>query len=114
MDMPFADDQFDAVITNGSLHEWENPTMVFNEIYRVLKNGGRFLVTDLKRNISFPIQYFMKAYTKPKSMKKGFTSSLHAAYTAEEIRKIVANTQFNITEVKSDFFGLSISGQKTV
>ena len=34
MEMPFEDESFDSVISNGSLHEWETPVRVFNEIYR--------------------------------------------------------------------------------
>ena len=39
-EMPFDDEEFDAVFTNGSLHEWSDPQKTFNEIWRVLKNGG--------------------------------------------------------------------------
>ena len=30
--MPFEDGHFDAVFTNGSLHEWAHPDNIFNEI----------------------------------------------------------------------------------
>ena len=36
MQMPFADASFDAVISNGSLHEWEFPERTFNEICGVM------------------------------------------------------------------------------
>ena len=35
LNMPFAEGSFDAVFSNGSLHEWENPARVFSEIARV-------------------------------------------------------------------------------
>ena len=40
--LPFKDDTFDAVFTNGSLHEWTNPEDTFNEIVRVLKPRGQY------------------------------------------------------------------------
>jgi len=49
--MPFDDSSFDAVISNGSLHEWEDPKRVFNEIYRGLRQGGRYCITDLRRDV---------------------------------------------------------------
>lgn len=39
--IPFDDNIFDAVFTNGSLHEWTDPRSTFNEIWRVLKAGAR-------------------------------------------------------------------------
>src|SRR5271169_4809602 len=50
--MRFDDETFDAVFTNGSLHEWSDPKPVFDGIYRVLKPGGRYCITDLRRDIT--------------------------------------------------------------
>jgi ubiquinone/menaquinone biosynthesis C-methylase UbiE len=48
---------FDAVFTNGSLHEWVNPCGAFDEIWRVLKPGGKYFIagTDpTRRDSLFP------------------------------------------------------------
>jgi ubiquinone/menaquinone biosynthesis C-methylase UbiE len=54
--IPFKDDQFAAVFANGGLHEWADPITVFNEIARVLKDGGRYWITDLRRDMSRFVQ----------------------------------------------------------
>jgi ubiquinone/menaquinone biosynthesis C-methylase UbiE len=108
MHMPFEDGRFDAVISSGSLHEWEDPVRIMNEAYRVLKHGGKLFISDLKRNIAPPARFFMWMLIKPRSIISGFNSSLAAAYTAEEIGRIVRDTLFEKVTVESNPFGLNI------
>ena len=112
MDMPFADGSFDCVISNGSLHEWEDPLRVFAEIWRVLRPGGRYCVTDLRRDTAMWKKWYVCATTKPKSLRPGYRSSLAAAYTIPEIRQLLDGTALRGAQVKADFFGLCISGEK--
>jgi SAM-dependent methyltransferase len=46
-DLPFADNTFDCAATRLSLHHFENPGRVLDEIRRVLKPGGAFVVADV-------------------------------------------------------------------
>lgn len=112
MDLPFPRESFDAVISNGSLHEWEYPIRVFNEIHRVLRREGRYCITDLRRDVSFPKKKMVYLSTKPKEMRPGFLSSLNAAYTIPEITELLRNSLLQNAIVESDFFGLCISGSK--
>lgn len=80
MQMPLPNNSFDAVFSNGSLHEWEEPISVFNEIDRVLKPGGLFCVTDMRRDVNPLIKWMIYALTKPKEIRLGFLSSLNASY----------------------------------
>ncbi len=41
------DNQVDLVISNCTLNHAENKQAVWNEIYRILKKGGRFVVSDI-------------------------------------------------------------------
>ncbi|MCS7210034.1 MAG: class I SAM-dependent methyltransferase [Chloroherpetonaceae bacterium] len=42
--LSFADEQFDIVYSHGVLHHTPNPINAFNEVYRVLKKGGRAII----------------------------------------------------------------------
>ena len=83
--IPFDDETFDAVFSNGSLHEWSNPTGTFNEVWRVLKQDGRLFVSDLRRDIVFLSKWFMWLVTKPKEIRPGLITSISAAYSVSEL-----------------------------
>jgi ubiquinone/menaquinone biosynthesis C-methylase UbiE len=44
--LPFPDGCFDLVVSNASLHLWNSPLKVFNEIARVIAPGGHVLIWD--------------------------------------------------------------------
>ena len=86
--MPFIDEQFDAVFTNGSLHEWSDPVNTFNEIWRVVKKDGRILISDLRRDMCLLIKWFLWINTKPIEIRPGLISSLNAAIHTIRIKRI--------------------------
>ena len=45
--LPFADQEFDGVVSTLSLHHWPDPASGLAEIYRVLKPGGEARIYDL-------------------------------------------------------------------
>lgn len=112
MDMPFDEESFDSVISNGSLHEWENPIKVFDEVWRVLRPGGRYCITDLRRDVGTFKRTIVYASTRPKQMRPGLLSSLDASYTLSEITELLRHSKLCDAEVKNDFFGLNIFGVK--
>jgi ubiquinone/menaquinone biosynthesis C-methylase UbiE len=111
MELPFADGSFDGAFSNGSLHEWEHPEAVFAEISRILKPGGRFFVSDLRRDLSLPVRLFLFASAKA-NMRHGLKTSLQAAYTVQEMNRILAGQKFSAIRVQQDAFGLVVSGQR--
>lgn len=112
MEMPFDDESFDTVISNGSLHEWEMPVSAFNEIFRVLRTGGRYCITDLRRDVHPVKKFIVYNSTYPKQMRPGLLSSLNAAYTLSEINELLRNSLLSEATVTKNFFGLCIAGKK--
>ncbi len=112
MQMPFKDKAFDAVFSNGSLHEWEDPVSVFNEINRVLKTEGLFCITDMRRDVNPLIKWLIYSSTRPKEIRPGFLTSLNASYTVRELKKILDQSTLKNYTVQKEFFGLCIRGGK--
>lgn len=110
--MPFEDESFDSVISNGSMHEWENPLHAFAEIHRVLRPGGRYCITDLRRNIRPMFKALMYYAARPKAIRPGLITSLKAAYTVSEMTELLRNSALSGAMVTQDPFGLCIAGQK--
>ena len=110
--LPFEDDSFDAVFSNGSLHEWERPEAIFDQIWRVLKPGGRYFVSDMRRDMIFLIKAFLWMGTKPKVIRPGLLTSIGAAYTQKELSELIERTNLQNARIKANLIGLSIFGQK--
>ncbi|MBZ0301699.1 MAG: class I SAM-dependent methyltransferase [Anaerolineae bacterium] len=45
--LPFEDASFDLVVSRYSAHHWPHPAIAVQEIARVLKPGGRFILSDI-------------------------------------------------------------------
>ncbi len=109
----FEKNSFDAVISHDSLHHWENPTIVFNEIARVLKDNGKFCIRDGRRDIGlgakfiFNIVKYLRLISKTMSYYWG--TSIKAGYTPEELTQILDDTELiGNYEIKVGLFDLTV------
>ena len=109
--MPFEDNTFDGVFTNGSLHEWSQPSRIFNEVYRCLIPGGKYLISDMRRDMNPFVKWFLKLMTKPKEIRPGLISSINASYTVQEIQSILSKTDLKSSKVKKTTIGFIITGE---
>jgi len=110
--MLLKDGTFDAVFTNGSLHEWADPTGTFNEIWRVLKPGGRIFISDLRRDMPFFLSWFLWLATQPKAIRPGLITTINAAYTLNELSKLIEKTGLAGCKIEKNPLGLTITGIK--
>jgi ubiquinone/menaquinone biosynthesis C-methylase UbiE len=55
--MPLEEDSTDLVISNCVINHAENKQNVWNEVSRILKPGGRFVVSDIYSSAPVPAEY---------------------------------------------------------
>ena len=112
--MPFEGNAFDAVFTNGSLHEWADPRCTFNEIWRVLKPGGKVFIADLRRDMPLFLKVFLWLNARPQAIRAGLTSSINAAYTPAELKLLIQETRLANCWISANLIGLTLKGAKKI
>ncbi|WP_300688123.1 class I SAM-dependent methyltransferase [Chryseobacterium sp.] len=77
--LPFENEAFDKIFTVNTVYFWENPVDFLNEVYRVLKDDGTFVLTFGQRE-------FME--------KLPFTEYDFTLYHNNEMEELVSKTHF--------------------
>jgi ubiquinone/menaquinone biosynthesis C-methylase UbiE len=108
--MPFDDDTFDVIVSNDSLHHWDDPLPVFDEIARVLKPQGRCVVHDSKRLQHWWPWLFVKtiSLTIPSDFRVHWWNSIKSSYTAAELGAILERSQLTGWRIGEGFFDLVV------
>jgi ubiquinone/menaquinone biosynthesis C-methylase UbiE len=107
-DMPFQDDSFDLIVSSGSLHHWDKPARIFNEIHRVLKPSGSALIVDLRGDAPKERIDEMARTIDSKVMRWGLKHSFAEGYTAQEMENILGETPFVEPEIEVGDISLEI------
>jgi len=105
--MPFDDASFDWVISSGSLHHWQEPNHIFQEVHRVLKPGCRALISDLRRDAPPDEVQRFAAQIESRFMRWGLRHSFREGYTVEEAELLVDGIPF--ASVRTEMDGISMA-----
>ncbi len=90
--LPYADADFDAVISNSILHHIPEPRLAFREMVRVLRNGGGLFVRDLLRPPDHDrLEQLVTTYAGHANdhQRQMFHDSLNAALALDEVRDLL-------------------------
>lgn len=117
--LPFSDNNFDAVTVGFGVRNFENLEKGLSEILRVMKPGALLVILEFSRPTSFPFKQVYNLYFKSILPKIGrWVSRDKAAYTylpesveafpdGNDFIKILSKTGFKNTTCKSLTFGIS-------
>jgi len=113
--IPFPDRSLDLVVSTLSLHHWSDPIAVLDEIARVLRPGGAFVVFDLRRDMPAPFYLFLWAVTRcvvPRALRRVNEplGSRDAAFTLHEAADLAARSRLTGWRVVRGPLWLTIEG----
>jgi ubiquinone/menaquinone biosynthesis C-methylase UbiE len=100
--LPFADNTFDIVFSLNALHHFPMHTSFFNEVRRVLKTNGTFILLDLIKD-NFVRRIWIEI------MKKMLNEKDVDFHTLEGIKKLAAGANLEVESQKIFWYFTAIS-----
>lgn len=106
--LPFADHEFDTVISNSIIHHLPEPILCLKEALRVCRPGGLFFFRDLMRpQTEDELGALVDLYAPPAGalphqdhQRAMLSDSLHAALTLDEIRRLATELSLPMASVQ--------------
>ena len=116
--LPFAEGSLDLAVSTLSLHHWEEPVAVLDEVARVLPPGGGFFIFDLRRDMLAPFWLLLWCVTRwavPAALRRVNEplSSRDAAYSVSEAVRLAEQSRLTGWSVTAGPFWLTIEGTMT-
>jgi ubiquinone/menaquinone biosynthesis C-methylase UbiE len=90
---PFADGEFDAIVSFLSLNQWNNPEKILREIERVRKKDSIVYISDFRRDqpaISSRLFIQQVRFEMGKEIAEKLKKSFNSSYTADEIKQLLS------------------------
>lgn len=101
----FPDDSFDAVISMWRVHTWDSPASVFDEVSRILKEGGVICISAARRDAGFLVRFARKSafWLIKGNISQEFDKIYQECYTIEELKDILSKTRLKnyVLKIKS-------------
>ena len=117
--LPFEDSAVDFVVSTLSLHHWPDPKQALEEIHRVLRPGGQFLIFDLRRDarrVFYWLLRFAKLFVVPTAIRRinEPVGSALSSYTPVESEALLSRTPFQQWRIKPGLGWMFLWGCKGV
>lgn len=94
--LPLPDKSVDLVLCVHTIHHLENPLAFLNEAARVLKERGKYVIVDLRRDAPKPLAIFFnllwRLFIREERARDGLWNSLKASLTLEECRRLLRSS----------------------
>ena len=113
--MPFEDESFDFIVCSAAFKNFSDPVGAIQEMYRVLRTGGKALIVDLRKDAPNQTiyEYVDRSMKELSIIDRLFTKwSLvwlkKRAYTKKDIEDFVSKTGFRKCEILGASIGIGM------
>ena len=112
--MPFVDESFDFLLCRAAFKNFSEPQRALEEMYRVLKPGGKALIIDLRRDASMSSIREAACGMNAGVVNRFITKMtfrymlLKRAYTKCEFQQMIGDTKFHRVQIDENPIGLEI------
>lgn len=112
--LPFENDYFNKVLSNCVINHAKDKKKVYSDIYRILKVGGSFVISDAVTKYPLPNEI--------KNSETAWAECFGGAVTEEEYMESIQNAGFDNIQIMKrreylkngyDFISLTIKGNKS-
>jgi ubiquinone/menaquinone biosynthesis C-methylase UbiE len=116
--MSFEPESFDFLLCRAAFKNFSRPVRALEEMYRVLKPGGRALIIDLRKDasnesVNEAVDRMRLGRLNTLITKLTFRHMLlKRAYTRTEFEQLLSQTRFDSSDIREDLIGLELSLQR--
>jgi ubiquinone/menaquinone biosynthesis C-methylase UbiE len=117
--MPLADDLFDFIVCSAAFKNFSEPVQALDEMFRVLKPGGKALIIDLRPDASIEV---IDTHIKEDLSLTGInflltkwafkSMLLKRAYTKDKMSQFASRSKFRTCTIEGDSIGMHIGLEK--
>lgn len=117
--MPLADGLFDFIVCSAAFKNFAEPVQALDEMFRVLKPGGKALIIDLRPDASIEV---IDTHIREDLALTGINflltkwafklMLLKRAYTKDKIRQFASRSKFKTCTIDDDAIGMHIGLEK--
>lgn len=85
--------EFDLIYSTYTLHHWDNPRKVVDNLLQILREGGVLYLLDLRR------VWWLNWIPS----RSGFLTSIRVSFVRREIEEMLHGLEFESCEIKNEF-----------
>jgi len=102
----FSTRSFDVVISFKAFHHWTNAVHVLNEIERILKQNGKFAITDHRKDLKLLARaaLWFSARTMPKDFRHHWKQMFDNSHPVKDALKIFLQSKLKDWKLRTTLF----------